>query len=185
MRDKFRSGDVLRGIPSQTPSSKIDDSRRRSAAVPQRLGFSLVNPPLGEALTGNALEHVGRALAVIDAQRHPALEDREEAFNRVRSHVAASVFLLAVIDRLVGRGVLADVVVDARRVGMQAGFLRHVLAHDLGDRFDLGRLGIEPAGLSAARDQRDDGALEGRAVLRAIGLRVAADGLLMRGLLAE
>lgn len=41
----------------------------RSAAVLQRLGFSLANPLIGDALTGDALEHVCCALAVVEAQR--------------------------------------------------------------------------------------------------------------------
>lgn len=36
---------------------------------PHLFGRPSVNPPIGKALAGNALEHVGGALAVIDALR--------------------------------------------------------------------------------------------------------------------
>lgn len=58
----------------------------------------------------------------------------EEAFNRVRGHVSASVFLLAVVDRLMRLELVADVFLDAGRVRVQACVLGNVLAHDHGDR---------------------------------------------------
>ena len=55
-----------------------------------------------------------KLVAVLINALHAALEDREEAFNRVRSHVAATEFLF-VVHRLMDDDVLAAVLVDARR----------------------------------------------------------------------
>src|SRR5262249_916761 len=90
--------------------------------------FGFVSPPIGEALSPDALERLVRALNVIHAKLdavgvakiefarvamkvlvpamlvradHPALEDGEEAFNRVRVDIAvfeAHIFARLVID---------------------------------------------------------------------------------------
>lgn len=95
------------------------------------LGCECTNPPIGQALTGDALKREVGALVVIDAERHavavtevelgkvalqvlrtamlvdaahPALEDAEKALNRVGVDGAvtlADILANAVIDRLV------------------------------------------------------------------------------------
>ena len=56
---------------------------------------------------------------LIDAN-HAALEDAEEAFNRVDGHVAACVFTFRVRDRLMGRKLFAGRRIETAFIGVQS-----------------------------------------------------------------
>lgn len=61
---------------------------------------------------------------------HPALEDAEIAFDRVRRHVAAHVFLKAVVHGIMRGEVLAEVVVLQCLVGVDHGIRCDVRLED-------------------------------------------------------
>jgi hypothetical protein len=64
---------------------------------------------------------------------HSAFENAKEAFNRVRRHVATSVFVGRMLDRFMGRKFFAYCAVDIAFVSMQSAFAVNVLTNDLGD----------------------------------------------------
>jgi len=98
-----------------------------------------VSPPIGEALAGRPLDRQRRAHRVVIAELNavgiaevelgeiavkmrrrdvvigavdPALEDREEAFDRVGVSIAAHVFLGRVVHGLMAGELLADLPID-------------------------------------------------------------------------
>jgi uncharacterized membrane protein YdcZ (DUF606 family) len=61
---------------------------------------------------------------------HAALEDRVEALDRVRSHIAANVFIGLMIDRLMVGVLAAKAFVPTRLIGMQCALAADVGAQD-------------------------------------------------------
>ena len=79
---------------------------------------------------------------------HAALEDAEEAFNRVPVCIAAHIFLRAVIDALVIREVLTDLRVLSRFVSHQSGGIGYVFGKLLPKRHARNVIDVERADMS-------------------------------------
>jgi hypothetical protein len=108
------------------------------------------------------------AAVLVDAA-HAALEDRKEAFRRIGMNVIANVFANAVLDGFMRGEMFLGTSVEAAFVGMQAAFLGDVFANDLGDVCLVSNCHMEGTDVTAALDQRNDGALVSRATLAALG----------------
>lgn len=158
--------------------------RRRAACCLRERGFT--NPPIGEALAADALQGIVAAFniantklsaivvaeielgevaeqvllsAVLVDAFHAALEDREEAFNRVGVNAAADIFAGGVLDRLMGRKLGAGLGVEAAFVGVEDRRAANVGDDDLADRGRISAIDVEGANRATALDQRDDRAL--------------------------
>src|SRR5690606_34612080 len=117
---------------------------------------------------------------------HAALEDREVAFDRVGMGGAADVFAGGVLDRLMAGEFLSGPGVDRALGGLQGAFARDVADQNLGGFRASSAIDVEAAGLAAALDQGDDGALAGRAGLALpSGRRQMLPAGLRRGAFAE
>lgn len=94
---------------------------------------------------------------LIDAL-HAPFEDREEAFNGVRSHIAARVFLIAMVDGLMLGKFLAGMLVVLRFVGMQSALAADVRQRGFdGVGFEVGD--DDGAGTAATLDKAKNLAL--------------------------
>lgn len=160
------------------------------------VGFLPVRPPIGEALAFDLFEDVARALLVVDAEAdavvvaeiefrdvavrmvlaavlidalHSALEDREVASDRVGVDIAAHILVLAVLDRIMGRILGADLPVEAAFVGHEAAFAADVLTEQGHDVRDRRLIDMERTDHAATLDEAEHGAL----------MAVARAGLLM------
>src|SRR5215208_7570141 len=90
---------------------------------------------------------------------HAAFEHAERALNGIGGHVAASVFLAAVLNGFVSGVFLADLAIEKALIGLQPALFRDVLANDLANGF-LGRAAnMEHADLGSALHKPDDSAL--------------------------
>jgi hypothetical protein len=81
---------------------------------------------------------------------HAALEDGEEAFNRVRVRTVANVFVPDMLHDLMRSEVLADILIELALIGMQFGLRVGVAHKDLFNRRNVRAIDTEHAGLAAA-----------------------------------
>lgn len=158
-----------------------------------------INPPIGKASAFGAMDcecsafRIGVFAAVVAEIQlvnvalqvlfgavlvdafHAPLEDRKVVFDVVGCHAITMVDASAVIDRTVPFELFADLGVDAAFVGMQFRFAADVANKNIADGLGVGFLDMERAGF-AARDERDDGALVGRAGLTGLSERMPSRG---------
>src|SRR5690348_8791435 len=85
------------------------------------------------------------AAMLIDAL-HAALEDRKEAFDRVRMHKAATVFTASVVDYGMGLKKLVEIVVLTGVIGHHVRLAGNILPHNRHDRRLIGLIDMEAAG---------------------------------------
>ena len=142
--------------------------RQRRKRAAWCLNSGLVRPSIGQALADDASGQIFGAHGVVNAKQsvvmaeiklrqitvqmlfgavlvgaaHPALEDREIAFDRVGGHVAANVFVGGVFHGLVARTPIRSLYKLLSSVWTWLS-LRHVLADDFVDRRLIGHCHVE------------------------------------------
>ena len=119
--------------------------------------------------------------AVLVDALHAALEDREEAFNRVRrgdlAILVAGIFAAAMVNRAMGGELSADAAIVLGLIGVEdRGAVG--MGHDGGDVLFAKRLDMNRAGATAALNERHDLAHIARAALALPALAADEDGRL-------
>lgn len=165
-------------------SSDEDQPSSKRATKLRNSGEDRVRPPIGKALAFRVLDDQGGALsviypvgsavavaeselcgvavqvllsAVLIVALHAALEDAKITFNDVGGHVAAHIFFRTMVDGLVSRKMVAQVVILHGFVGVDRGFLGDVRLEDRQKRCDLevidhNRLGTASRALNQSQD---------------------------------
>src|SRR5579871_2232671 len=113
---------------------------------------------------------MGLAHAVERAD-HAALEDAEEAFDRVRVSVAPDVFVALMVNRFVALKLGSDGPILARAIRHQRGATPDVLEDDRGQRPPAHVGDVKRASASATLNQREGDLLADRADILRVALR--------------
>ena len=138
------------------PSALFAAMRRSTSLMPSSTAVIVAEVKFREVAVQMLL------FAMLVHAAHPALEDREIAFNRCSLVTSPPrIFVVAVLDGFVCGELGADFRIERAFVGMQSSLARDVIADEQGDRhpIGIGTGNVERANRSAAFDQGNNGAL--------------------------